>query len=168
MKNQEGFTMIELLVYIGLTSILITLMSQIFLATLGVRIESQSAANVQQDSRFVMSRIAYDLHRASSIVSPTLGQVTSTLTLVITENGVDQTYTYATNGTSLQLTVGGESTLLHSSETDIGSLTFRRIGNSETQSTSRDTVQTTITFIGSEDVSAGQQAVTMQSTAGLR
>lgn len=159
MKNARGFTIIELLVYIGLTSILIALMSQIFLATLGVRIESQSTTNVQQDARFILSRVAHDVRRASSITAPSIGQTGSTLTLVINEQGADETYTYSIQGTDLLLTVGSDSDPVNSNGTKIESLAFERIG---------ETVEVVMTLVGNEQVTPGQQELSVRTTVGRR
>lgn len=159
MKNARGFTIIELIVYIGLSSILIALMSQIFLATLGVRIESQSTTNVQQDARFMLSRVAYDVRRASSITAPPSGQTGSTLTLVINEQGADQTYTYSIQGTDLLLAVGGDADSVNSNGTKIESLAFERIG---------ETVEITMTLVGNEQVAPGQQSLTTKTSVGIR
>lgn len=159
MKNYKGFTIIELIVYIGLSSILIALMSEIFLATLGVRIESQSTTNVQQDARYILSRITYDVRRASAISVPLVDQTGSTLTLVINEQGVDQTHTYSVQGTDLVLTVGSDTDSVNSTGTTIGSLAFERIG---------ETVEIVMTLVGNEQVSPGQQELSVRTTVGRR
>lgn len=155
----KGFTLIELLVYIGLSSVLIALMSQIFLATLGVRIESQSTTNVQQDARFILSRIAYDVRRASTMTAPSSGQTGSTLTLVIHEQGVDREYIYSVQGTDLVLTTGSDTDPINSNGTKIESIAFQRIG---------ETVEITMTLVGNEQVSPGQQVLSVRTTVGRR
>ncbi|HLD25401.1 MAG TPA: prepilin-type N-terminal cleavage/methylation domain-containing protein [Patescibacteria group bacterium] len=159
MKKIQGFTIIELLVYIALTSILISLMSQIFLATLGVRLESQSTTNVQQDGRYIMSRLSYDVRRATSIEVPLSGQTSSSLSLRIFENGAYQTYTYAVSNTDLMLSSGSDTDPLTSSGTTVESLSFRRVS---------ETVEITLTLVGSEEVSSGQQTITLQTSVGIR
>ena len=146
MEKKQGFTIIELLLYIGLSTTLIALMSQIFLATLGVRIESQSTTNVQQDARFILSRIAYDARRASSITTPSSGQTGSLLTFVINDQGVDETYTYSVQGNDLVLSVGADVDVLNSNGVAIESLAFQRIG---------ETVEITMTIVGNEQVAPG-------------
>lgn len=168
MKHQQGFTLLELLLYIGLTSILITIMSQVFLATLGVRLESQNTTSVQQDGRYILARMAYDIHRAKSITIPSLGQTAMGMTLVIEENGIDETYRYTVEGRDLLLTVGTQSATLNSQGSGITSLSVTRLGNSDTISSAKDTLSISLALEDSATVSAGAQVLELQTTAGLR
>lgn len=159
MKSQKGFTLIELLLYIGLTTVLITVMSQVFLATLGVRLESQNTTSVQQDGRYIMARLAYDIRRAKGITAPTLGQTQPGMTLVINEGGVDATYVYTLNGTDLILTLGSDATKLNSDGSRVSGLSITRIGN---------TLGITLTLEDSSAVAVGGQTLELQSAVGLR
>lgn len=159
MTTPKGFTLIELLVYIGLSSVLIALMSQIFLATLGIRIESQSTTNVQQDARFILSRVAHDVRRASTITAPSSGQTGPILSLVINEQGTDHTYTYSVSGTDMVLTMGSDTDSVNSNGTKIESLAFKHIG---------ETVEIIITLVGNEQVTPGQQSLTTKMSVGIR
>lgn len=157
--GRQGFTLIELLMYIGLTSILIAVMSQVFLATLGVRLESQATTSVQQDGRYSMARLAYDIRRAKEITAPTLGASQSGMTLVINEDGADRTYVYGLNGSDLILTVGSDVTGLNSDGSRVSGLSITRIGN---------TLGITLTLEDSSEVAIGGQTLELKSAVGLR
>src|SRR3990167_7290655 len=73
-KTDSGFTIVELVIYMGLFSILLVVMTQLFISTLKVQLSSESTSNVEQDSRFILARMMFDTQNASDIVIPaTLG-----------------------------------------------------------------------------------------------
>ncbi len=93
MKNtnlQKGFTIIELLLYMGIFSILLVVLMSLFTSILSVHTESQATSSIDQDGTFALARLAYDIHRSSAITLPALGASGSTLTLTI--SGVNDTY----------------------------------------------------------------------------
>ncbi len=102
---RKGFSIVELLLYMGLMSILLVLMGQILFAVLEIQLRGQASSDVQQDGEYILARIGYDVRRASAIVVPaTPGQAGNTLELTI--GGVNY-YTYGVSGSNLQLTAGG-------------------------------------------------------------
>ncbi len=99
MKNKTGFTMVEMLMVMGIMSILVVILSQVFGAILTMKLRSQATTAVAQDGRYAISRLAYDVARASDITSGSGG----TLRLLI--GGTS--YVYQREGTTLVLSVGG-------------------------------------------------------------
>lgn len=95
-KNNSGFTLTELLVYMGIFSIILVIITQMFVSILQAKLDTQSTGSVEQDSRFLVQRFIYDLQRATAITSPASGQSNS---LTLTING--QPYTYQLTGTNL-------------------------------------------------------------------
>src|SRR5260221_10945575 len=80
---QRGFTLMELLLYMGIFSVLLVVLMQLFTSILSLHAESQATSSVDQDGNFALMRLAYDIHRSSSIVTPALGASSRTLTLKI-------------------------------------------------------------------------------------
>lgn len=118
-KNKRGFTLVEMLIVIGIMSILVVILSEVFGSILTTKIRSEATTALAQDSRYLLSRFYYDISRASDITSPT----GSTLSLTI--GGTS--YVYALDGTTLTLTVGGASPqALSSVGTQITTLDFTR------------------------------------------
>lgn len=159
MKKNNGFTLIEFIIYAGLTSMLIALMSQVFLATLGIRTESQNTTNIEQDGRYMVSRMTYDIRRAKSIDAPVSGQTQSTMTLTISENGVDTVQTYALQGTELILIEGTDSAKLHSDGSLVRVATFTRI---------EDTLNISLIIDGAGDITIGTQSLKLRTAVGIR
>jgi prepilin-type N-terminal cleavage/methylation domain-containing protein len=123
---KRGFTLIELLMYMGLVSVFLTVLTSAFLSILDVQLESEAISTVEQDGRYILSRLVYDVHRASSITTPaTVGQVTSTITLVIG----GQNYSYSTSNNNLIYTSPSGTDNLNSYDSQISNLSITRVGN---------------------------------------
>lgn len=169
MKTKQGFTLIEFLIYIGLLSILLAIMSQVFLATLSIRTESEGATNIQQDGRYILSRLTYDVYRAKSISAPAVGSTGGALSLTITENGTDVSYRYSTASGNLWLTIGAANPVqLNSSTVTLTAFSIQRIGNSGQILDARDTAKIHIGLQGKSDVSQGAKNLLLDTTLGLR
>lgn len=72
-QNNQGFTLIEMLLYMGLSAIILTSLTEVFVLIGRLRLESQSFSASEQDGIYLLSRFAYDLGRSSSISIPSLG-----------------------------------------------------------------------------------------------
>ena len=120
---KRGFTIMELLIYMGLTAILLVVLTDIFVSILGVQSESTASSSVEQDGRYILARLSYDLPRASAIVNPSgLGQA-ATSSAILTIDGANYTY----DGSTGNLLMGTDQ--LNSFGTRISNLTFQRLGN---------------------------------------
>jgi type II secretory pathway pseudopilin PulG len=166
--TKSGFTIIELTIYIGLLGLLLTMLSQVFFAILSVKVESEQHSVVESDAKYILSRISYDIHRATEITAPVLGQTTSTLRLLINENGSDEEYVYSLQNSRLSLSVSGVSQPISSSASGVTQFSVTHNGNSQSISDAKDTIQLLMTIDDMSDVSAGQEPYSIQTTVGLR
>lgn len=121
MKNKSGFTLVELIISMGIMTILITVLAQVFGSILSMRQKNEAVSVLAQDSRFVVARIAYDVARATSITSPTIGNPGPTLTLII--DGHNYVYTLQNNKLTLSIDAGAQN-IINSHATNISTLTF--------------------------------------------
>lgn len=167
-KAQLGFTLIELVLYFGLLSIFIVIMSQMFTAIMDVKLESASTSSVQQDATYLKARLSYDIRRAANILSPAVGQSASSLSLDIVENGTDKTYTYQLDGSVLTLSDGTNTDTLVSSESAVTQFLVTRVGNSGTITGARDTVDVQLTVTSRYQTPRPADQVQYQFAAGLR
>ncbi len=157
----RGFTLVELIIYMGLLVIFLLVLSNIFASILDVRTESESISAVEQDGRFIMARLSYDINRASAVSTPaSLGGSGNSLTMVI--GSVN--YTYALSGSNLVLTNDLGTNNLNSSESTISSLSFQRLGNSGGKDTVK--IQFTVNSVAQRD--KGVETKTFYITGGRR
>ena len=158
---KPGFTLVELLIYMALLSIFLITLTGIFVNIMEVQLESDATSAVDQDGRFILSRLAYDINRAQNVTNPSgLGSTTSNLDFTIP--GIS--YSYSLNANNLQLSENGQPSNLNSSETQVSNLTFQRIGNLLGKHTFK--IQFTIT--SKTQRPSGPETKTFTTTIGLR
>ena len=161
---KRGFTLIEIIIYMALLSIFLLTLTDIFVSILDVQLESDATSAVEQDGRFILSRMAYDIPRASSIdIPPQIGQTRSNLRMTI--GGV--TYEYAENGGNLQLTNNLGTSNLNGSETAVSNLSFQKIANSAVVGT-KETIKINFTIESITQRTQGPEVRNFQTTVGRR
>lgn len=138
MKNQKGFTLIEMLIYMGLLSILLISITDMFVAVLNVKLESEATSAVEQDSQFIINRLNYDISRATNIAQPANpGDISTSLSLDI----AGETFTYQLNGNNLELTNNSGTYAINSNQTTVPTLSFLKIGSPGGKATARITLE---------------------------
>lgn len=157
----RGFTIIEMVLYASLLSILLFILVSMLTVILDVRLESEATSSVEQDGRFIIARLAFDIHRASSIIVPSaVGAQESFLQISI--DGVN--YTYGLAAGNMSITNNNGTDVLNSINTTIPSLTFTRIGNG-----AKDTIRANVALTSRTRRSgAGFEQRTFQTTLSLR
>lgn len=151
-----GFTLVEMLMYMGLSAIFLVSLSQIFVLIANIRLESEATSAVQQDGQYLLSRFEYDLGRSTSITLPPLGQNGNTLQTNV--------FTLALDGSgNLQLTEGALIDNLNSSNSKLSNLSFLHLGT-----TPKDTVQVSFALTSNGRSQAGPETRQFQTTLGLR
>ena len=160
-KSIAGFSLVEILVYMSLMSIFLIVLLSIFIAALNTRLSSESTSVISQDSRYILSKLSYDINNADSIIYPDLGL--SNTSLQLSASGSANTYSLS-NG-NLVKTVDGVSMNLNGIDTQIDSISFKNIGNTEGKST----IQIVYTVKSKIIVQGGQtQSQTVNTTVGTR
>lgn len=164
MKKQveKGITLVEMLMYMAIFAILMTVLTQIFISSLDVQLESKSTSSVEQDGTYILSRMSYDIRQAQSVVIPaTYGQPTGTLELVI--NGINYTYSTDLNN-NLTLTNNQGITFLNSAESTVTNVSFTRIGNVGGKST----IELSFQLNSTTQQNSGYQHMPFTTTVSLR
>ncbi len=125
-QHRSGFTLIELILFMGLFSILMVVLMRIFTAIVEQQAEVESYSAVESDRLFISRRLAYDIARASAITLPASpGNQGPSLSLTI----ASQTYTYALQNGNLVLTSPTGTDRINQIGTTIPTVNFRRLGN---------------------------------------
>jgi prepilin-type N-terminal cleavage/methylation domain-containing protein len=160
-SEKKGFTLVELLIYIGLFSILLVILTNIFVAIIDSRLESEATTNVEEDGKYIVNRLTYDLRRAQSISTPS-SRGTQTNSLQIAIDGTS--YNYALQNNNLILTTGSDTLQLNSYGSKISNITFLRVGNLG----GKDTIQIQFTIQSVTLQHNRTEQRTIKTTVGLR
>jgi len=162
-KFFPGVTIVELLLYMGIFSIVLTLLTAIFTQVIDVQLEADATSSVQLDGRYILSRLSYDVHRADSIVSPALGNQGSSMQLLI--GGMTYTYSIDGGGNLVVADTTGTSYQLNSYNTTISNTIFRQVGNF---AGGDNTIKITYTVTSKTMEDKGPKMRTFSTTVGLR
>lgn len=163
-SEQAGFTLTELILYMGLLIVLITILSQTFASILDVQLESKSTSSVDLDAKFITAKLIHDMNKMQTdpptndnIVTPSApGQISSTLNFTV--NSIN--YIYSLNNGNLQLVNDKGTNKLNSVDTTISGLQFTRIG----AGTSNDTIRVNFTLTSKTKKNAGPETRNYQTT----
>ena len=69
-KQQDGFTLIEVLLYLGIVVVIISVASAITFNVLFSKAKVMAMREVTQNARFAMDKVAREVRNAESITSP--------------------------------------------------------------------------------------------------
>ena len=125
--SQKGTTIVELLLYMGILIILLTILTNILTSALDVQSESTATSSVEQDGNYILTRLAYDTHRAQSIFFPGAdGDSANNFTIVI---GAEH-YSYSIDvNNNLILTNNSGPNNLNNYGSGISNFSVLRLGN---------------------------------------
>jgi prepilin-type N-terminal cleavage/methylation domain-containing protein len=159
--SQKGFTLVELLLSMGLLTIILGVLTTIFGSIIDVSLESRSASALDQDARFVMARLSYDMQRSDQIVSPSAPSTSTSPSLTMRIGTVDYTYDLDGSG-NLRLTTDTGEDNLNSSTVEVSNLTFQRLGVGD----ATDTVQVKFDLTSRVQRRNGYETESFQTTIG--
>ena len=124
---QKGITVVELLLYMGILTILLTILTSVFTSALDVQSESNAVSSVEQDGNYILARLAYDIHRAQSINIPATNGTTSNSFQIVVD-GINYTYSIDVNNNLILVNNLGTNNL-NNYATSISNLSVQRLGN---------------------------------------
>lgn len=161
---KRGYTLIELLVFMGIVSILLVMLTNMLASIIDVRQESESISSIEQDGNYILARFAYDIQRAQTINSPaSLGQ--NGFSLDISIDGINNLYNL--NNGILTVTNNNGILQFNSANSSVSNLNFLRLGNAG-DTAREDTVRVNFTVTSRIVRSSGPEAKNFQTTVGLR
>jgi len=158
---KKGFTLVELLLYMGIFSILLMVFVQVFVSIIDVQLSGQETSSVNQDGRFLISRLLFDINRAQAITLPSV-YASSSGTLQLTINS--SSYTYSVSNGILNLAALGNTDVLTSIDTSISGFTVKRFSNTK----GKDSVQIIFTLTGNTTNHTHTKSQVFETAGGLR
>lgn len=152
---QKGTSLIEVILYIALFSIIIIVVVDLLMTSGSLKTESESQSGLQIDAALITSRLNYEIRSADTVTSPaTIGQTTTSLSITTGS----ETHTFSLSGTNFlyQKTVGATVTTdnLNSNLTNVSNLTFQALGFSG----GKLVVKTNFTLTEAKAIQQGNQS----------
>jgi type II secretory pathway pseudopilin PulG len=160
--SQRGFTLVELIIYMGLFMGFMFILSGLFVSTLDVQRESIQTATIEQDGHYVFARLQYDVGRATDLVFPANNGDTENSLLLDTPDGQ---VNYFLEGGQLKVTPGAlETQTISSQDVRVTHLEFQRLGNEDGFPTVRMTIRLESDYFGTSNI----ESRVLTYTFGLR
>lgn len=159
-SNEKGFTLVELIMSIGILAILLTILTNAFGSILDVQLDSVATSVVDQDGRYVLAKLVHDTQNASAISQPAVGSSSGILQITVNS----QNYTYGSNSGNFQITDNTSTENLNSTDTAVSGLTFQRIGTGNIY----DTVRMSFVLTSRSVLRGVPETKTYQTTLGLQ
>ena len=160
-NKKSGFTIVELILYMAIMGIFLTVLTEIFTSITGSRTDAEISSSISQDNTYVLAKFMYDIQRADSIGIPSAAGLNST-SLELSIDGV--TNTYALSNGDLQLTNSSGTNNLNGFNTFISNLRFTRLGSSS----DTDTISIEYTITSRQSDKTGTESKSVSTTIGLR
>ena len=107
-ETNQGFTLIELIIYLALVSFLATSLILWSLTVGDIGARARSGAEVNASGRFALAIIARDLEQATTVTNPATSAPSPILTLI---NSLGETVAISVSGSQLVRIVGAGSPL---------------------------------------------------------
>lgn len=153
--------MVEMLMYMGLLSLLLVVMVDLFVSSLNAQLESQATSGVDQDTKFILSRLSSDIRASDTISLPGFGATPSGMLSLVT-SGI--THTYATQSGKIIYTTQSQSDSLNSFESTTEDVTFQRLGNNN----GKNAIKIMFTIKSKTTRSSGPEIRRIETTVGTR
>jgi len=164
--SQSGFTLVELLLYVGLSAVLIVAVSIFLSMLLGSRIKNQAIGEVEQQGLQVVQIITQTIRNADFINSPGIGTNASSLSLNTIVSGNNPTI-FDLSGGVIRITEGAAVTVsLTNSRITASNLTFQNLSRPSTSGTIR--IQFTLSYKNPNNVNEYDFQKTFVASGTLR
>lgn len=126
--NRQGFTLLELIVFVAIFSFTVVGFVSILVSITKVQVKQGSTAEVSQQSQYVLQTLQYYVER-SSLVEATTNVASSSVKLRMAAAAEDPTIIFA-SGTTIYVKVGaGNSLPLTSNRVSVSNMTFTKRAN---------------------------------------
>jgi len=147
-KREQGFSLIELILYVGLAAVMILAVSVFLSAILQSKVRSQTVSEVEGQGVQVMQRILQTIRNSEAINSPGVGLSDSSLSINVLTPALNPTI-FILSGGVVEMKEGTELSIpLTSTRVVVSDLIFRNLSRSETPGIIQ--VQFTITHLNQE------------------
>lgn len=165
-RRQAGFTLVELLLYLAVTSIIITSVSGFFITMLQARVKFQVMSEVEQQGAQVMQQMTQTVRNGLTITSPTTGVTGTSLTVTVPTGALSPTVFDLTSGVIRETEGVGAAQPLTNSRVTASGLSVQNLTRPTTQGVVR--IQFVITSVNGSGRNEFSYSKTFRGTANLR
>lgn len=149
---KKGTTIVEILLYLGLISIFLLIMIDVFVTGVNFKLESESTSSVQSDSQFILAKMMNEVSNSTSLN-------VSGDSLILSSG------TYSLVNGDLVFTQAGVATKLNSLDSTVTDISFVKLGNLDGVPTVGVSFDIESTIVKQGGI---KEARSFQTTLGLR
>ncbi|NQV00819.1 MAG: prepilin-type N-terminal cleavage/methylation domain-containing protein [Parcubacteria group bacterium] len=132
MKTNKGFTLIELIIYISLVSIMLLGIASFSRTILQTRAKNQVIAEVEQQGIQIAQILSQKIRNAENIIAPTLGNNANSLTLDVVAVAQDPTV-FSLDAETIKIEESGANQInLTNSKVIASGLVFQNLSRTDT------------------------------------
>lgn len=165
-QTQAGFTLIEVLLYLAVSSFILFSVSSFVVASMRARAESQVIAEVEQQGERLMQVMAASVRSSRGINSPVVGASGASLSVFTTVPATNPTVFGLSSG-NITITEGaGGAVALDNTLVTVSGLTFTNVSRPSTPGTIR--IQFTLTYSNPAGGQEYQYSKVFYGTASVR
>lgn len=171
MRSPTGFTLIELMVAVGLFAIVMLLASGAYLTMIALNQQAQNITGGIDNLSFAIETMTRSIRTGSGYSCGSLGgDCPSGASSFSFTDQKGNAVTYSLSGTSLMQTSGGVQSLLTDSSVTITSLTFYAFGTKKASQGDYEQARVSMTVSGTVSAGAGKPAksFTVETGATMR
>jgi len=110
-KTQRGFTLLELLLYLAIVSLIVGSLSAFLIFSFQMRIKNQTIAEVEQQGKQVMQLIMQTARNAEAINSPAISATSTSVSFDVVTASKDPTV-FSLSGNALRIQEGTSSAVV--------------------------------------------------------
>lgn len=164
--NQSGFTLVEILLYLAISSFILLSVSGFVSASMRARAQSKVIAEVEQQGERIAQVISQTVRNSRGINAPAVGTSGSSLSVATTVSATNPTI-FNLSGGNVTITEGSGSALpLNNNLVTISGLTFQNVSMASTPGSVR--VQFTISYNTASQDKVYQYSKVFYATASVR
>ncbi len=127
LRNNNGFTLIEIIIYVAIIGIVMTSFIAFGMSISSARSKTYVVQEVQGNARMLIDIISQKIKRAQAITSPTAGQSNGAMTLDMPYSESDLTFSM-TDGIVYLTEGSGDPQAIVSNEVEVENFQFSNIG----------------------------------------
>jgi Tfp pilus assembly protein PilW len=136
LKAKNGFTLVELILYIALAAVILLATTELLGLVLTSRIKNQTIAEIEQEGSRVLNIISFEIRNSDAVTGPPPAGSNSTLTLIKQNNPTPVIFSLSGNTLEMEETPG-VTVPLTSKNVEVESVVFRNLSSPNTKGTIR-------------------------------